>query len=139
MIPDIPANAGSQMLIGYTGAVTSGVYGQTPGGGGTSLASPLFAGLEADAVQAAGHPLGFLNPALYSLDDTPAIRDVPAVNPAHPPVVIGAQPFFGTADDYLTTLGEDQPPIQATCGYDDATGLGTPSLSFVTAFGQFRH
>ncbi|MGH3168195.1 MAG: S53 family peptidase [Trebonia sp.] len=139
VVPDISANAGSQMLIGYTGAVTSGVYGQTAGGGGTSLASPLFAGLEADAIQAAGHPLGFLNPALYQLRDTAAIRDVRPVNPAHPPMVIGTQPFFGNGTNYLTTLGEDQAPLQAAKGYDDETGLGTPGLSFVTAFGRFRH
>jgi subtilase family serine protease len=36
--------------------------------GGTSLASPTFAGVEADAQQAAGFPIGFANPAIYSLD-----------------------------------------------------------------------
>ncbi len=36
--------------------------------GGTSLASPTFAGVEADAQQAAGVPLGFANPAIYGLD-----------------------------------------------------------------------
>src|SRR5579875_3218686 len=136
VIPDISANAGSSMLIGYTGAVTSGVYGQVPGGGGTSAASPLLAGLEADATQAAGHPLGFINPALYEMHATPAISGVPPVNPAHPPVVIGAQPALGNATNYLTTLGEDQAPLRAASGYDDETGLGTPGSSFVTALGH---
>lgn len=36
--------------------------------GGTSLASPTFAGIEADAQQAAGFPLGFANPVIYGLD-----------------------------------------------------------------------
>jgi subtilase family serine protease len=36
--------------------------------GGTSVASPIFAGIEADAQQAAGYPLGFANPAIYGLD-----------------------------------------------------------------------
>ncbi len=36
--------------------------------GGTSVASPTFAGIEADAQQAAGFPLGFANPAIYGLD-----------------------------------------------------------------------
>jgi subtilase family serine protease len=139
VVPDISANAGSSMLIGYTGADTSGVYGQTAGGGGTSAASPLFAGLEADALQAAGHPLGFLNPALYLLHGSPAIRDVPPVNPARPPAVIGAQPYFGDGNDYLTTLGEDQAPLRAARGYDDETGLGTPGLPFVTAFTRLKH
>ncbi len=34
--------------------------------GGTSVACPVFAGIEADAQQAAGHPLGFANPAIYA-------------------------------------------------------------------------
>jgi len=36
--------------------------------GGTSVASPIFAGIEADAQQAAGQPIGFANPAIYGLD-----------------------------------------------------------------------
>jgi subtilase family serine protease len=39
----------------------------------------------------------------------------------------------------LTTLGEDQPPLRATKGYDDETGLGTPGPSFVPAFGRSRY
>jgi subtilase family serine protease len=34
--------------------------------GGTSLASPTFAGIQADAEQAAGFPLGFANPVIYA-------------------------------------------------------------------------
>jgi subtilase family serine protease len=36
--------------------------------GGTSLASPTFAGIEADAQQAFGRAIGFANPAIYKLD-----------------------------------------------------------------------
>jgi len=137
VVPDIAADAGSSWLIGYTGAVADGVYSQIDEGGGTSGASPLLAGLEADAMQADGHPLGFVNPALYRLYRSPAIRDVRPVNPASPPAVIGGQPYFGNDTNYLTTLGEDQPPLRATTGYDDVTGLGTPSPWFVTAFRRF--
>ncbi|MGD0560630.1 MAG: protease pro-enzyme activation domain-containing protein, partial [Streptosporangiaceae bacterium] len=133
--PDISADAGNNWLIGYTGALgQQGVYSQDNEGGGTSGASPLIAGLEADAMQATGHPLGFANPALYLLARTPAIHDVPAVNPAHPPVVFGASLEAGSGDDYLTTMGEDASPLQASAGYDDVTGLGAPGPSFVTAF-----
>ena len=44
--------------------------------GGTSLASPLFAGVMADADQAAGAPLGFINPLLYSMSGTWALHDI---------------------------------------------------------------
>jgi subtilase family serine protease len=135
VVPDISADAGNNWLIGYTGAYgQQGVYAQDNEGGGTSGSSPLIAGLEADAMQAAGHPLGFANPALYLLAKTPAITDVRAVNPGHPPMVIGATLEGGSGDDYLTTLGEEQAPLRAAAGYDDVTGLGAPGTSFVTAF-----
>src|SRR6202034_2507436 len=38
--------------------------------GGNSEASPLFSGIVALADQVAGHPLGYLNPALYALAQT---------------------------------------------------------------------
>ena len=48
--------------------------------GGTSLASPTFAGIEADAQQALGHghSIGFANPVIYQLDrtDKNAFHDV---------------------------------------------------------------
>jgi subtilase family serine protease len=145
VVPDISADAGSLFLIGYTGSVTPGVYDVVDQGGGTSASSPLIAGLEADAIQAAGHPLGFVNPALYQLRDNTtgrdgaALRYVAPVNPADPPVVFGAQPGIGENDDYLTTLGEDQAPLQETTGYDDVTGLGAPTNAFVTAFRSIGH
>ncbi|MBC3844144.1 hypothetical protein GXW82_40090 [Streptacidiphilus sp. 4-A2] len=44
--------------------------------GGTSLACPLFTGMEALAVQASGSPLGFADPDLYKLYGTSQFRDV---------------------------------------------------------------
>jgi subtilase family serine protease len=134
VVPDISANAGSNYLIGYTGAVTPGVYAQVLEGG-TSGSTPLISGLEADAIQAAGHSLGLANPALYRLYRTPAIASVPAVSTQHPPVVFGGS-VFSDGDDNLTTLGEDLPPLKATAGYDDVTGLGAATASFVTALGH---
>jgi subtilase family serine protease len=51
--------------------------GQQPGWvrtAGTSAASPLFAGIVADAAARAGQPLGPINTALYQLGRTPASR-----------------------------------------------------------------
>ena len=67
--PDIAMDADAQsgMLIGLRQTFPEGVhYGQFKEGG-TSLASPLFAGVIADADQAAGNTLGFLNPELYDV------------------------------------------------------------------------
>ena len=45
--------------------------------GGTSLASPLLAGVIADADQAAGGAVGFINPAIYGLhSNAGAIDDI---------------------------------------------------------------
>jgi subtilase family serine protease len=132
VVPDISANSGGSWLIGYTGAVTAGVYARQLSGG-TSGSSPLIAGLEADAMQAAGHAVGFANPALYRLYRSPAISDVAPVSAGDPPVLFGGSIYLD-GNDNLDTIGEAQPPLQTTTGYDDTTGLGAPGKSFVTAF-----
>ena len=134
VVPDISADSGGSWLIGYTGAVTNGVYDQALAGG-TSGASPLIAGLEADAMQAAGHALGFANPALYRLYGTPAISHIAPVNPSHPPVLFGGSVYFD-GNNNLTTVGEAQLPLRESSGYDDVTGLGAPGSSFVTVIGR---
>jgi len=136
VIPDISADAGLPWLIGWTGDVTDGTYGELPAGGGTSGSTPLIAGLEADAIQAAGHPLGFVNPDLYSLSGSAAIRDIQPVDPADPPILDGDQTIYGGIDPtQLTTIGEDV-GLTATTGYDDTTGLGAPTPCFITALAE---
>ncbi len=134
VVPDISADSGGSWLIAYTGAVTNGVYDESLAGG-TSGASPLIAGLEADAMQAAGHALGFANPALYRLYGTPAISHIAPVNPKHPPVLFGDSVYF-EGNNNLTTVGEAQLPLRESNGYDDVTGLGAPGGSFVTALAR---
>lgn len=103
--------------------------------GGTSLSSPLFAGIMALADQAAGKPHGFANPALYAAYAHGAFRDVTA--PASKVAVVrtnytnntnasgGTQTLLRTAGDLGT--------LSSIPGYDDSTGLGTPKgLSFLS-------
>ena len=87
VIPDMSmdADASTGMLIGLTQTFPNGTvkYSQFKEGG-TSLASPLLAGVIADADQAAGGSIGFLNPTIYqvSVHHAPAFNDiVPAANP----------------------------------------------------------
>jgi subtilase family serine protease len=104
--------------------------------GGTSVACPVFAGIEADAQQAAGHPLGFANPAIYQRDGTSAFHDVTdhpfgirhlaevRSNYTNPATKQG--PLL----TYLRTLGidgEGAAALPAVKGYDDATGVGSPA------------
>ena len=153
VVPDVAADAGAFWLVGYTApgdqpqagdARTTPsdldpppgppVYSEQAMGGGTSGSSPLLAALEADAKQATGHALGFVNPALYRLAGTGALHDVRPVDPADPPITAGVT-SCGDAGTVpcLTTLGEDG-ALRVTDGFDAVTGIGTPTNAFVTAF-----
>ena len=105
--------------------------------GGTSLSSPLFAGVMALADQAAGFHHGFANPALYALAGTSAFRDV--VQPANP-LAVARVDFANTVDPSngfvysLRTLDFGGLTIHTVAGYDDVTGLGTPNgAAFINA------
>jgi subtilase family serine protease len=80
---------------------------------GTSEATPLFAGVVALADQAAGHPLGLLNPALYAMARAgdPGIVDVTSGNNTV---------SFRQGGKLHTVTGFTAGP-----GYDLASGLGT--------------
>jgi subtilase family serine protease len=81
--------------------------------GGTSLATPQWAGLIGIAAQMKGSGLGLINPALYAIANDPAKY----------------------ASDYFdVTVGDNQvnkdiPGYAATPGWDPATGLGTPNAA----------
>jgi subtilase family serine protease len=110
--------------------------------GGTSLSSPLFAGVVAVADQVHGGALGFLNPKLYKLAGTNAFRDVDhgrAVTDAVVRVdyVNGLDASDGTATS-LRTLGQTG-TIFTRKGYDDVTGVGSPNgVSFLVAMASRR-
>jgi subtilase family serine protease len=111
--------------------------------GGTSVACPVFAGIQADAQQAVGGALGFANPAIYYLDthapygsSSPAYNDVTdhPLGPGHLAEVRNnyTDPFTkkGPLLTYLRTLGlngEGKDRLKAVGGYDAATGVGSPS------------
>ena len=111
--------------------------------GGTSVACPTFAGIEADAQQAAGLPLGFANPVIYTRYGTGAYHDV-TDTPFGPGVQLGqvrnnyTNPYTrsGPILTYLRTLGidgEGAAALHATRGYDDATGVGSPN-GYIASF-----
>ncbi|GHO74398.1 hypothetical protein KSD_21690 [Ktedonobacter sp. SOSP1-85] len=106
-----------------------------PSIGGTSLSSPIIAGIMALADQAAGHPHGFVNPLLYSLAGTSSFTDI--VSPVSPVTVVRANyvnsvdPSAGTA--YALRTMNQTLSLQTTSGYDDVTGLGTPTKTFLSA------
>ena len=84
--------------------------------GGTSEASPLFAGVVAIADQAAGHRLGWLNPRLYRLERSDFV-DITRGNNSF----IFCASACGTPQEVDTTVVG----FNATRGYDLASGWGT--------------
>ena len=60
---------------GQTQTFSDGAYYDTYRIGGTSLSSPLFAGMMALANQKAGKAHGFADPALYAAAGSTAFRD----------------------------------------------------------------
>jgi len=111
--------------------------------GGTSLSSPTFAGIEADAQQAAGHALGFANPVIYQRYGTSAFHDV-TDHPLGPGYLAEVRNNYTDPDTktgplitYLRTLGidgEGAAALPAVVGYDDSTGVGSPDYYIQSFF-----
>ena len=104
--------------------------------GGTSLSSPLFAGVMALADQNAGFAHGFANPALYALAGTGAYRDVlpspTRLAAVRRDFVNGVDSSKGTVLS-LRTLDMDS-SLRTTVGYDNVTGIGSPfGAGFIAA------
>jgi len=135
VVPDLSLDADpfTGMLVGATQPLPDGTTGYAEAAiGGTSLASPLLAGLEADAIaERGGVPIGFVNPTLYcGCMHGDALHDVTA-SPSNvtSPIAEVFPPFQGQAAA-LAGLGDDG-ALEAAPGFDDATGLGTPGPLFI--------
>lgn len=130
VVPDVAAvgNWFTGMLVGAR-SLQTGRYEEHPGGG-TSLSSPVFAGIQADAQQAAGRVFGFANPLLYSMYGTSAFHDVTdhPLGPVYPSVVTETD-AGGRRSVSLVAVGingRGRAALRAVRGYDAATGVGSP-------------
>ncbi|HEY5630203.1 MAG TPA: S53 family peptidase, partial [Candidatus Limnocylindrales bacterium] len=140
-VPDVAAVAdpNTGMLIGETQVFPNGTYYDQYRIGGTSLASPLFAGMMALAEQHAGHALGFSNPRLYAAAGGAAFNDVVHVADAGVVRVNYINSIDASAGyryifrsfDFTTGL-----TIHTAPGYDQVTGLGTPTSAFYSTIGH---
>jgi subtilase family serine protease len=138
-VPDVAALADPQtgFLVGQTQTFPNGTSYDEYRVGGTSLACPIFAGLMALADQAAGHAHGFANPVFYA--NPTAFYDVVSVKTA-----VARRNYVysvdATADtvDRLRTFDDysGSPSQQTNVGWDNVTGLGTPSAAFLSTLGQ---
>jgi len=139
VVPDVSALAdpSTGILVGQTTLQPDGTtYAFSLSRiGGTSVACPTFAGIEADAQQAAGHVLGFADPAIYERYGTSAYHDV-TDHPLGPGYLAEVRNNYtdpstktGPLITYLRTLGidgEGAAALPAVKGYDDSTGVGSP-------------
>jgi subtilase family serine protease len=142
-VPDVSADGDFLTGMGV-GVLTARGHGPATFGlqriGGTSLAAPLVAGLVTAAQQGQARPFGFLNPVLYRMAGTGALRDVLPQNGHTNPLFRGI--YCLARDCFQTSLNvaDDENPAmlnyfgQVTLpGYDTITGLGTPAgQRFVT-------
>jgi subtilase family serine protease len=149
VVPDVSALAdpSTGMLVGQTTLQPNGTtYAFSLSRiGGTSVACPVFAGIEADAQQAAGHVLGFANPAIYKRYGTSAFHDV-TNHPLGPGYLAEVRNNYtdpstktGPLITYLRTLGidgEGADALPAVKGYDDSTGVGSPDYYIQSFFGH---
>ncbi|MFC8504554.1 protease pro-enzyme activation domain-containing protein [Pedococcus sp. NPDC057267] len=133
-VPDVSAlgDPNTGMLVGETQSAPDGsqVYDEYRIGG-TSLASPLYAGMFALAEQKAGHEYGLANPVLYgtraaSVDIT---KDDRATYPGdvRSDYVNGVDASNGYRYSARYFDADEQLTIHVRPGYDDVTGVGVPN------------
>ncbi|GAC1451892.1 MAG: S53 family peptidase [Ktedonobacterales bacterium] len=139
-VPDISAIAdpNTGYLIGETQTFPDGTVKYSEYRiGGTSLSSPIMAGIMALADEAHGSPHGFANPLFYSLSRSGSTAFTDVVNPASTVAVVRTN-YNNNVDasaglSYRLRTMNQTLSLQTTPGYDDVTGLGTPSGSFLSA------
>ncbi len=110
-VPDVAGEAGSHTDMAFAFAASGGAY-ELVSMGGTSASGPFWAGLIALADQDAGHPLGFVNPAIYQI--------------ARSPLYHKAFHDITTGNNTVTFNGVTITGYQAGPGWDPVTGWGSP-------------
>ncbi len=116
-VPDISMSAACNGSVDTYGTFGGQAAGWIPTCG-TSEATPLFAGIVALADQMAGHPLGQINQALYTLAAEGAAGIVPVTSGSN------TVSFIQGGSKHMVR------GFTARKGYDLATGVGTVNAAF---------
>jgi len=159
-LPDISAvgDPNTGMLIGQTQSFSTSVGYDEFRIGGTSLSSPLMAGMFALAQQLNnGNALGFVNPLLYTdggirgaLTDVRSRSDAGVVRVDYVNGESDANGLLYSARTlgYVSSAEKVAAPagqadynasIFTRAGYDDVTGLGSPTAAFYQALADAVH
>jgi subtilase family serine protease len=147
-IPDISAvaDSGTGILYPEWNQRPDGSFGYTESRvGGTSLACPVIAGLQALAQEAQGRqPIGFANPAIYLRAGQHVYHDVTDKPLGNDPVAYVrtnyTDPFAakGPLLYILVTSGNKgiakADALTATLGYDRGTGVGSPTVDYLRSY-----
>jgi subtilase family serine protease len=135
--PDVGLDADptTGMLIGETQTFPEGkAYGEYRIGG-TSLASPLFAGMTALLQQHAKGRVGFLNPTIYKQAGTPVFTDVKGAPKDAGNVRVDYTNGLDATGGLLysiRTFNQDA-SLSTAKGWDDVTGVGSPNSGWITS------
>jgi subtilase family serine protease len=150
--PDVAmdADGSTGMLVGGTpldGSPTtdpSTWHYVEEGVGGTSLATPLFAGVQALAQQArGGKRIGFANPIMYERAHSPAFQDVIGLPGGEIPTTVRYYQLANGASAPVLTYLRGQMPVTPPSrqvpsvgpGFDTETGIGTPTGRYPFSLG----
>ncbi|MFI8216766.1 protease pro-enzyme activation domain-containing protein [Streptomyces sp. NPDC085932] len=143
VVPDIAAIAdpNTGFLVGQTQTLPDGrrqAYGEYRIGG-TSLAAPTVAAVQALAQEArGGKPIGFADPAIYARYGSKVYHDV-TDDPTGSGLAVARVDFVNGYDatgglaTSVRSLGRDS-SLRAVKGYDDVTGVGTPANGYVESY-----
>ncbi|MFD5537047.1 protease pro-enzyme activation domain-containing protein [Streptomyces sp. NPDC127079] len=146
VVPDISAvadpNTGFEIGLTQTFPDGSQQYSEYRIGG-TSLAAPVIAAVQALAQEARGRAIGFANPLIYCKYGTKAYHDV-TDHPTGSDLAVARVDFANGYDDTkglltsVRSLGKDS-SLSAVKGYDDVTGVGSPAAGYVQSYQPKAH
>ena len=136
-VPDVAMDADptTGMLVGQTQAFPEGVHYDEYHIGGTSLASPLFAGMTALSLQNAGHGVGLLNPTIYHNHSSGVFTDVAGelgdAGNVRVDFANGVDASGGLL--YSVRTFDHDSSLTVGTGWDNVTGVGSANSGWLTA------
>ncbi|MEU6196798.1 S53 family peptidase [Streptomyces sp. NPDC047061] len=143
VVPDISAIAdpNTGFLVGQTQTQADGTEAYSEYRiGGTSLAAPTIAAVQALAQEAAGgKAIGFANPSIYAKYGKKGVFHDVTDKPTGKDLAVARVDFangYDATDGLLTSvrsLGKDS-SLSAVKGYDDVTGVGSPANGYVESY-----
>ncbi len=142
-VPDVAMDADptTGMLVGQTQQFPEGTHYGEYRIGGTSLASPLFAGMTALTLQSRhmSTGAGLLNEAIYA--NRSDFNDVLPRHQAGAPKGAVRVDYANGVDAskglvYSVRTFDHDSSLKTTKGYDEVTGVGVPGTGWLTALGK---